>query len=717
MEELLEPFKASWCGPDVVASESFGVFVFRLKVDWQQAPKSTVVRVSADQRFRFYVNGQMVAWGPQRGDRDHWHYDTVDLAPYLRPGQNTLHAVVWNWGDDAPMAQISARTGFFCDGEGVATPGAWEWTRVTGHKGRPKHPDMNRFYWVVGPAEETDAATMPGFDKLDALPGPWHKPRWNGSAVHEGTTDGGSGWWLTPRSLPAMLYEKSKGDFFVVGQDDSRTRLQDGLTLKPGQKVLLDTQELLCAFPRLRVRAEGEGTLEIGYAEALYDAKDHKGNRSETKGKHFVGTRDLLVFHKGESSFEPLWWRTYRYVQLEASQACTVESIESYETGYPYKVESSFTSHTAGVCEIWDVGIRTAKRCAGETYFDCPYYEQLQYTGDTRIQVMVHMLMGRDRAMTRNAVEQFTWDQTDGGLTVSRYPCREKQIIPPFSLWWIHMVADQHLYDRVPLSDRYKRIGDNILREWRENLLVHPESSYWCFLDWLDWGWGQPPGGALATPHQASLVWTEAVWAKLLGRPLGPVKARLKEFMVDSHGLVKHPRDPGVPTEHGEAMYRMAQRELGMAMSPWPYAGVAAAKAPQTTYYFSYYRHQAQPEADYWKLIEPWKDQIGRGLTTFVEMNEPSRSDCHAWSAHPLLGFLQRVAGVTSTAPGWTRARIAPNPGSLTEFEANVAHPDGDLVVTLDNGRLEVRCPVPFETVWGGKTAKHAAGMVSLPPT
>ncbi|MBX3110660.1 MAG: hypothetical protein KF857_01515 [Fimbriimonadaceae bacterium] len=712
MSEALEPFKASWCGPDVMASESFGVFLFRHALTLDKVPSSRRVRVSADQRFRLYVNGHLVAWGPQRGDRDHWHYDTVDLAPWLKSGENMVHVVVWNWGTDAPMAQIFSRTGLMVDGEGLNTPGDWEWRRVTAHHARPRHPDMNRFYWEVGPSESVDSAGVPSWEHLAQVEAhDWRKTRGNGTAVPEGAVDGGSGWWLRPRSLPPMRYDRSGKSLRVVEADDTR-KAWTTLELKAGDKVLLDAQELLCAFPRVTVRAEGDGQLEIGYAEALYDDKGNKFNRNETRGKHFVGPRDELVFHRGENTFEPLWWRTYRYVQLEAHGPCTVEAFESYETGYPYEVLSTFTSPTAGVCEIWDVGVRTAQRCAGETYFDCPYYEQLQYTGDTRIQVMLHMLLGHDRQMARNAVDQFTWDQTDGGLTVSRYPCREKEVIPPFSLWWIHMVADQHLYDRVPLSDRYKRIGDNILREWRENLLLHPESSYWCFLDWLDWSWGQPPGGALATPHQALLAWTEAVWAKLLGRSLDPVRRYLKEFVVDDDGLVKHPRDPGVPTEHGEAMYRMAQRELGLPMSPWPYEGVEKAKAPKTTYYFSYYRHQAQPEVDYWKLIAPWRDQIALGLTTFVEMNEPSRSDCHAWSAHPLLGFLQRVAGVTSTAAGWTEARVAPNPGSLTGFEAKLAHPDGDLVVTLDDGRLEVRCPVPFETVWGGKTGRHPAGRV-----
>jgi len=65
-----------------------------------------------------------------------------------------------------------------------------------------------------------------------------------------------------------------------------------------------------------------------------------------------------------------------------------------------------------------DVSIRTARRCAAETYFDCPYYEQLQYVGDTRIQTLLHYYVSSDRP-TRNAIEQFGWSIMENGLTQS----------------------------------------------------------------------------------------------------------------------------------------------------------------------------------------------------------------------------------------------------------------------------------------------------------
>jgi alpha-L-rhamnosidase len=108
--------------------------------------------------------------------------------------------------------------------------------------------------------------------------------------------------------------------------------------------------------------------------------------------------------------------------------------------------------------------------------------------------------------------------------------------------------------------------------------------------------------------------------------------------------------------------------------------------------------------------LQPWKEMIENGLSTFAENPEPTRSDCHAWSAHPILGFFQIVAGVTSIAPGWKKARIDPRPGNLIRFKASIAHPDGELIVAFEDGKLEVDSPVPFDLVWRGAKQEMGTG-------
>ncbi|MEJ0033876.1 MAG: hypothetical protein WDO15_27670 [Bacteroidota bacterium] len=111
-----------------------------------------------------------------------------------------------------------------------------------------------------------------------------------------------------------------------------------------------------------------------------------------------------------------------------------------YFTGYPFQVVSSFSTDKPNLQKNLEIGWRTARLCAGETYMDCPYYEQLQYFGDTRIQCLVTMFNSKDDRLVRNAILQGDQSRFAEGVTMSRYPTAQVQIIPPFSLWWIGMV-------------------------------------------------------------------------------------------------------------------------------------------------------------------------------------------------------------------------------------------------------------------------------------
>jgi hypothetical protein len=111
---------ASWIRPKEALPRSFGVYLFRRTFDLPSAPSRFVVHATADQRYELFVNGHRVSTGPARGDLDHWRFETIDIAKQLVAGKNVLAAVVWNYGQEAPMAQVSYQTGFLVQGDGEA---------------------------------------------------------------------------------------------------------------------------------------------------------------------------------------------------------------------------------------------------------------------------------------------------------------------------------------------------------------------------------------------------------------------------------------------------------------------------------------------------------------------------------------------------------------------------------------------------------------------
>jgi hypothetical protein len=117
-----------------------------------------------------------------------------------------------------------------------------------------------------------------------------------------------------------------------------------------------------------------------------------------------------------------------------------------------------------------------------------------------------------------------------------------------------------------------------------------------------------------------------------------------------------------------------------------------AAMPPMTTatYYFRFYLARALQHAgmgdQYLQLLSPWRDMLSLGLTTWAESPEPTRSDCHAWSAHPNFDLLTIVAGIQPASPGFGQIPfgnilIEPHLGGLQHLEATMPTPKGTVEV------------------------------------
>ena len=106
----------------------------------------------------------------------------------------------------------------------------------------------------------------------------------------------------------------------------------------------------------------------------------------------------------------------------------------------------------------------------------------------------------------------------------------------------------------------------------------------------------------------------------------------------------------------------------------------------QATYYFGFYVFEALRESGladrYVERLAPWRQMLALGLTSTPENPEPTRSDTHAWAAHPNYGLLATVLGVRPASAGFRTVRIAPALGPLRRAEGRVPHPRGDIDVT-----------------------------------
>src|SRR6185295_19130287 len=143
--------------------------------------------------------------------------------------------------------------------------------------------------------------------------------------------------------------------------------------------------------------------------------------------------------------FEPLWWRTFRFLEITVATRdapLTLHGLQLHETGYPFTQMAVFHSNDAQLDRIWEIGWRTLRVDAHETFMDSSYWEQLQYTGDTRLEMLISYAVSGDPRLARQAIEAFAESDVDGGLLQGAYPSRLSNVIATFSWAWIGMLSD-----------------------------------------------------------------------------------------------------------------------------------------------------------------------------------------------------------------------------------------------------------------------------------
>ena len=757
---------ASWISHPTAPGQEYGVFHFRRTFELAARPEHFVVHVSADNRYRLFVNGEQVSSGPQRSDLMHWRYETVDLAPHLRAGRNVLAALVWNWGQHRPVAQFSRRTAFLLqgdsDGEAVVNSGT-EW-KVFQNPSYAPIPVELRTYYAAPPGESVDGDRYPwGWRELDFTDDDWPAAASRRGAGSEriqlrGTdfTGQAGGWQLAPRSIPPM--EEKPVRFARVrrtsGIDANEGFLKgDGDLVVPARsrgRLLLDQAHLTNAYAVVETSGGKGSTISLTYAEALKNAAGLKGNRNEVEGKTIEGVKDVFRPDGGEHRvFQTLWFRTYRYVELEVETQDAplhIHDVHGIFTAYPFELRARFDSDLPWLADLWQMDWRGARLCAWETYFDTPYYEQLQYVGDTRVQALISLYMSGDDRLVREAIQHFDLSRIPEGITASRYPSDLGQYIPTFSLIWIAMVHDYWMHRDDPGFVRSMLAGVRSVIGWYEARVddagLLGGIPWWPYVDWVPtWPGGVPPGGREGHSTVISLLYVYALeraaqMEDKLGLPDEATRDRKRAAAVReavrakawdaARGLFRDA--PGVD------LYSQQTNILAVLTDTAPEKQARAvmervlddASLTQATYYFSFYLFEALKTAGlaerYVERLTPWQGMLAMGLTTTPENPEPTRSDSHAWSAHPNYGLLATVLGVRPDSPGWRTVRIAPALGPLKLAEGRVPHPLGDIDVHLERRDkvlvAEVTLPKGLTGVldWAGRQLPLHEGYQKLSP-
>jgi alpha-L-rhamnosidase len=763
-EALQGLWKAQWITSPSAPLRDSVVLRYRKLFDIPQIPEHFVVHVSADAQFILCINQQEVGRGPARSDLANWRYETYDLAKLLHTGRNEISATVWNFGV-VPLAQITDRTGFVLQGdtasESVAnTDNSWEVELEKGIQTLPTPPDVQRSYYVSEPAERIDGSVFDwSWNNAASSHGTWEKPVSIGYATQRGAVLQNNNWQLVPDPLPPMQMELTPGGRIVrtTGIQTSSDFPASTLEIPAHSKVslLLDQSHLITAYPQLTVSGGSQSTIRVTYAEALFDSTRQKGNRNEIAEKHIVGIFDEFLPDGSQGrKFMPLVWRTWRYLQLDidtADQPLHLDNLRCWFTAFPFEERAHFSSDDPSLTAIWDIGWRTARLDAHDTYMDTPYYERMQYIGDTRIQALISYAVAGDDRLARQAIEAFNDSRVPVGLTRSRYPSSVTQVIPTFSLLWVGMLHDFWMYRGDDEFVRTQIAGTRTVMDWFLNR-QRPDGllgriMWWPFVDWgKDFGFGMPPEDVDGGSSPITLQYIEALrYAEELESTFGD-QVRVQRYREadsravaaiqqlcwnKSYGLIADTPAQKHYSQHANILgvwldvipEQKRKDVLTKILSTSDPGFTAPGTVPDmtsATYYFRFYLARALNHAGlgdrYLDLLKPWRDMVALGLTTWAEQPEPTRSDSHAWSAHPNFDFLTIIAGIRPKTPGFSTVTIEPHLGHLTNVASAIPTPQGMIEASFKSdatgvdAELALPPSVSGDLVWKGKTIVLHAG-------
>ncbi len=747
---------ANWIALPGEDGRSYGVYYFRKHLELAAQPAKFVVHVSADNRYKLYVNGALVSLGPTRGDLYHWNYETADLAPFLKPGKNLVAALVWNEADHRPEGQISFRTAFILQGDSPAeellnTDNSWKCIRDNAYE------PLNALF-AASCGEFVDRnKTVNGWASATLDDSAWP----SAASLFGGQPDGhsdGFGWLLIPSKLPPreMTYQRiplcrrATGITVPTGFPAQKTAVT--IPANTTVTLLLDQTFLTNAYLTLDFSGGHNAGISIRYAESLYAEQTkyglRKGNRDDIDGKFFVGREDSLISDGTTGqSYTTLYFRTYRYIQLlvqTKDEPLVIDDLYGTFTGYPFGQPAQFTTDDAELKKILGIGWRTARLNAWDTYTDCPYYEQLQYIGDTKVQTVITYYNSADDRLARHALDLMDESRLTDGVTLSRYPSRNIQIISTFSLWYIGMLHDYWMYrgDDKFIADKLPGARDilTFFSRYEQADGSLKNTPYWTFVDWANgkgWDFGSPPMGEDGSSSilDLQLLWAYqwaadmesklgiAYYADLYKQKAAQLKQTIRQKYWDAEkGLYADTKEKTSFSQHANSLAILT----GMLSKPEEAAVgkrlLADSTLTQCTIYFKYYLHQALVAAGmgdgYLDWLGIWRKNIAAGLTTWTEDSNVdfTRSDCHAWGSSPNIEFYRTVLGVDSYAPGFSKIRVEPHLGKLTNVGGEMYHPNGKVAVSyrLANGAWTIHIELPVKTsgmlVWKGKVYELKAG-------
>jgi alpha-L-rhamnosidase len=464
--------------------------LFRKTFALESVPKRVPARITADSRYLLFVNGREVSRGPVRSQPRRLHYDLLDLAPYLKVGENLIAVFVKFYGTTksywmpAVPTMTLGRTGVFVFEARVSTdPGEAGWL-VTDDTWKAMESDA----WSEAPPSRGPGGGGIPVEILDAdrLPYGWEQPdfddaAWGNAALISGLQRGGPARGQPPSEPYGPMYPRTIAllggeirapvgiqieylsgpvDLSVEGpaqrvdaslsasvtRSERATAFPVRLTVPSGGAVRLavDMGRIVSGFVQLEAEAPAGTVFEFSYVEDPLTVGPegpfgrHAGARYTARGAN--------------DCYQAFDSNGLRYVCLlvhGVSGALTLKNLSVQEYVYPWTEGAAFACSDEELNRIFQASIRTVQLNSHDAFLDCPTREQRAWVGDAVVHQMVHLVTNLDWRLAWHYLALGDSPRSDGILPMSvggDIEWHNGTTIPDWALHWVHGVYNMYRF-------------------------------------------------------------------------------------------------------------------------------------------------------------------------------------------------------------------------------------------------------------------------------
>jgi hypothetical protein len=434
--------------------------LFRKKVVLEKASKA-ILKITADDYFKLYINGVYVTQGPPPSYPNHYYFMEIDVTSFLKEGVNTfaVHTYyqglinrVWVSGD--------LRSMFWCelylDGK-VALVSDESWLTAT-HTG---YSSCGIIGYETAFAERYDSSAKEvGFEKES-----FDDSQWQPASIYKQTDYILQKSPIQPLSvyLKKPIYTERKGEVLFV---DFGQEMVGYLTAKAkgkqGDKVLLRFGEEL----------NPDGSVRF----------DMRCNCRYEEEWILSGKEDVL------DQFD---YKAFRYCEIMIPEGASVRDVEMQVRHYPYEKKAVYETDNEQLRKVLQLCENTIKYGTQEVFVDCPTREKGQYLGDVCVSGRAQCVLTGDTTLIKKAIIDFCGSAfiCKGVMAVSTSSFMQEiadysLLLPALILWVYKRDNDK---DFLRLTFPYiTGVYEYFMQYSQEDGLIEGVKEKWNLVDWPD---------------------------------------------------------------------------------------------------------------------------------------------------------------------------------------------------------------------------------------